>query len=546
MSESTPRARPGCLRRALRGFAALAIGLIVALVAIELGLRWVVLSDSDSARRLGEQLRQPGNFSNEDVDEVFWKLQRRFLPAESFGEVPGYDRNVGWVGDLVLPDTYEHLDAASVGERTPVLFYGDSFAQCVVPKPQCFQGLMERSDLDSKYRLLNYGVGGFGFDQAYLLLTRTIDHWKDKQPIVVLAILVESDLDRCVLDFRGWPKPRLEPDGPDGSSVRLREAGVPTVEEYFQRHSLDAGSLLWRALIYRQLDAIAPWQHRQQFARSRIEEKKTLARAILTSAHRMLEERGVRHFVLLFNVRGPFTDPRYTWQEPFLRETCDSLHMPLISTRPWFDLVVDENWNHADLYYIGKGPGEGHYNAAGNEIAFEALRAGVEGHFGPADTTRLKGKLERKELPSPNDRLRQMVLLDRNTWITARANRSVLRQGKKLGALFDPGDGSEAVCIRGGEEGATVVEFDHDESPMHFRAELIKAKRPGVECEPGRLTVEIRVRGEVRFSGEIDKGSTPVDIDLTGARSLGVVVSSEGGDSECGWVVLAHPRFESR
>jgi hypothetical protein len=546
MSEPPPRARPGCLRRALRGLAALAIGLAVALLGIELALRWAVLSDSAAARRIGEKLRVPSNFANEDVEEVFWKLQHRFTPPESLGEVPGYDEHVGWVGDLVVPDTYEHLDAPSVGERTPVLFYGDSFAQCVVPKPQCFQGLMERSDLDPQYRLLNYGVGGFGFDQAYLMLARTIDHWKGRQPIVVLAILVESDLDRCVLDFRGWPKPRLEPDGRGG--VRLREETVPSVDEYFERHSLQAGSLLWRALLYRNLAPIRGWQTRQQIARARIDEKKELARAILASAHRLLEERGVRHFVLLFNVRGPFDDPRYTWQEPFLHETCAELGMPLVSVRPWFDLVVDANWNHADLYYIGPGPGEGHYNAAGNEIAFEALRAGIEGRFGDADTTRLRGKIARKELPSPNDRLRQTVMLGRNTWITARASRSCVRAGTsaRLGKLYDPGDDSEAVCIRGGEEGPTRVAFDHDETPARFRADLLLAKRPGVECVPGRLTVEIRARGEMRFSGEIDARTTPVDIDLTGAKALEIVVANEGGDSECGWVVLSHPRFEAR
>src|SRR5205085_7133999 len=90
----------------------------------------------------------------------------------------------------------------------PVLLFGDSYAQCATPPEQCFQSLLEQSELTHEFALLNYGVGGFGLDQMYLLLRHVLPRFREQKPFVVVAIMIDDDFTRSLLAMRDWPKSR--------------------------------------------------------------------------------------------------------------------------------------------------------------------------------------------------------------------------------------------------------------------------------------------------------------------------------------------------
>ncbi|MFT7464568.1 MAG: hypothetical protein ACI9EF_002924, partial [Pseudohongiellaceae bacterium] len=113
---------------------------------------------------------------------------------------------MGWVGDAIEPQTYNHRDEAALGGRRPVLLYGASYAQCAagLAMTDCFQHAMAASDLADSYGLLNYGVGNSGIGQTYLMMQNTLDRFSGRDPAVVIGLVLETDFDRAMLSFRGW------------------------------------------------------------------------------------------------------------------------------------------------------------------------------------------------------------------------------------------------------------------------------------------------------------------------------------------------------
>ena len=73
-------------------------------------------------------------------------------------------------------------------------------------------------------------------DQVLLLMQDSIDHYAEDDPVVVFGIVLDSDLERSVLGFRAWPKPRLRLTGGDlvgpepvfdgGSGAYVAEEGI--------------------------------------------------------------------------------------------------------------------------------------------------------------------------------------------------------------------------------------------------------------------------------------------------------------------------------
>ena len=146
---------------------------------------------------------------------------------------PGPDPLLGWTGRRIEPGTYQLRNAGPDDGRRPVLLYGASYASCVIDEEDCFHELMERSDLASRYCLFNYGVGGYGIDQIYLLLRETIDDYAGRNPIVAIAAVVDSDFERCVLGIRDWPKPRLH--SVDGELVQSGPV-IESRDAYLREH----------------------------------------------------------------------------------------------------------------------------------------------------------------------------------------------------------------------------------------------------------------------------------------------------------------------
>lgn len=371
------------------------IGLLLSFVGLELFLRACLFEDDMLPRAWCRRVNKASHFTSLHQDDR-WKLQVLARPKEA---VPNrtHDAHIGWRPQWVDAVTYTHTRVSSVGtrrsallrrhgdsftevsDRRLVLLYGDSFAACTTPSEQCFQGLLEGSELGDRFALLNYGAGGYGVDQMYLLLERSIDQYVPADPIVVVAILVDGDLHRAMTGIRIWPKPRFRLE--DGRlTLQLAEPKHPL--DYIRRNPVSIRSYAWRYLVYG--TNLLPEALRARLRRDATwrELEMALNRKLISEIQRSLEDRGVEYFFLLFDGREACdANGLYGWEEPFLHDTFEQLGIPFVSTRA--DILEDSRrtGRALDDYFAQELPNLGHYTALGNEAAFRALRSGLERRF---------------------------------------------------------------------------------------------------------------------------------------------------------------------
>lgn len=377
MDGSASESKRGCARRILpRLILAVALGL----VGLELVLRFSLFSESSLGRRLGRYTRDPHDYADLTTEDLYWSLRYRFNAANQ-AEPPARDPIVGWRGrHLVLPETYGHLHEARVGERRPVLLFGDSFVQCATHWTDCFEGLMRDSERAEELALLNYGVGGFGFDQIVLLLENALLHWdgvEGAEPIVVVAVMVDDDLDRCILSFRDWPKPRFELEG---GELRVALPEHADNDAWIEANPPRATSWLWRWLVHG--SGLLPHgvERRLRGRPAAEREKQALARALVERAHLALEARGIEHFFLMFPGQVALeAEGDYGWQVPTLIEAFDAVGARWVDAKRDLREDLEATGAEAADYFGVEGVEAGHYNPRGNEVAFRAILRGVDG-----------------------------------------------------------------------------------------------------------------------------------------------------------------------
>ena len=85
-----------------------------------------------------------------------------------------------------------------IRDRRPFLLFGDSFSACV-DDVLCFEDLLENTQFNSEYVILNYGVGGYGLDQIWMLMDKVLPLYP--HAIVVIGIM-SDDIDRAHLRMR--------------------------------------------------------------------------------------------------------------------------------------------------------------------------------------------------------------------------------------------------------------------------------------------------------------------------------------------------------
>ena len=375
MAEAPPAPQPK-----KRRFGRLALRLALAsaafLVLLELGFRALLFHDLPGLQTMSIRLRSPASFFTR-YEPDFWTSSVLFTPEERLKPVPGFDPLLGWCGSRVAAGTYEHKDEVALLGRRPVLLFGDSFAECTTDPQECWQGLLNRSPLKTTHLLLNYGVGGYGLDQIYLLLRSSIDRFADRDPIVIVSVLVDDDLDRSLLPFRGWPKPRFHLD--HGRLVEP-EPVAASVEDYLAEHPPHVWSWAWSYVRHQQAlrGGIAPEDDEPRRA-----EVRELSRAFLREIQRELDSRGVQWFFLIFQGESMLNKAGrdQLWQYPFLVETLRDLGIPFVSSR---EAIINHRkltGTDPSLYFEAKGRAKGHFTPLGNEAVFPAILRGLEGQF---------------------------------------------------------------------------------------------------------------------------------------------------------------------
>jgi hypothetical protein len=351
--EQTPpprRSRPLCR---------LALAALVGAVLLEVGLRALVFTWPQ------ETLRDAALYSPRWSDARH-ALAWRFADPAARREIPRHAR-LGWSHSRFDAATLAHEQEALVGGRRPVLLFGDSFAACVTARRDCWGGLLERSDLSPRYRLLNYGVPAYGFDQTYLLMQEVLPRWADRDPLVIISLLVDADLDRAALRYFQWPKPRLEVDA-QGSLVPGPDVPA-SEEEWVEAHGLGVTSYAWSWL------SGAAGLRSSEDGPGHAARVERLTPALLEGMKAQLEGLGLDYVVLVFHGMKHLREPEHQarW-EPLLLGELERLGMPYERSKG--DLL--EGGADVEELFVTQGPSRRHYTPAGNQVVFAALRRALE------------------------------------------------------------------------------------------------------------------------------------------------------------------------
>lgn len=296
-----------------------AASVIIALFVSEMLFRYLLFSQLSFV----SHLKRPEFFATPwELD--FFKLRHLF--EEKYKESP--DKTLGWLNGSIKPlDSYRHIDDGNLKNRTPVLLYGDSFAQCHTSAQECFQGILNGNPQFNKtHYLLNYGVSGYGIDQIYLLYQQTISRYH--KPIVIIG-LMNYDLDRSIMPVTWGIKPFFILN--DGLLLYQNNHLFEGVNEFFLNNPPMIKSYLWRLIINE-----GPLPSKlQEWLRTLPEDKariKSINEAIINELSKDLKARSIPHLFILFEwpkrmVSAP------DWRVDFLVETFNKKRANFISSR---------------------------------------------------------------------------------------------------------------------------------------------------------------------------------------------------------------------
>jgi len=369
--------RSSRIRRWARPLSRLAILGLAALLLLELAIRWLLFSPPSALESMARRLQHAQLFAAPWEDD-YWRLRYLFRdPARA--RRPRSHPLLGWHTPKIDPESFDHVDRGGLEGRRPLLLYGDSFAACVTPEADCWQGLLEASRHGTEYALLNYGTGGYGLDQTYLLARASLAQYVAERPLVVIGILVDDDLDRTNLRMRGWPKPYLVASA--SGRLELDEPVAQDEAQFLAAHPLEIRSYLWRYLVCGSGRMPASVENRvtgRSRAQGRTRER---SRLILESLAQDLQGADVDHFVVLFHgpaaEETPPGEPQNGgWRESFLVAELERLDLPYVLSS--LELAASRG---AGLFVDAGPPLAGHYSAAGNRAVFGAFLRGIEGRF---------------------------------------------------------------------------------------------------------------------------------------------------------------------
>ena len=510
----------GAGRRALRWSLRALLLVCVALVAAELCLRWMLFGPA--APGAAARLRNPRLYADPWSDEVFWRLTQRFHGDPGPLADERYHPLLGWRTRNFDALTYEHVDAERLDGRRPVLLYGDSFAHCVTHKNDCFEGLLDRSPLGASHQILNYGVHAYGLDQIYLLMRESIERWAALDPVVVVGIYVDDDLDRALLRYRGWPKPRLVL-GPAG--LELEAERVPSQAEYSATRSDPVVSYLWRWFLYGNRWMPRAMRDALSGERTRRIEKQRLARAILRACKQELDGRGIEWFVLLFHGRRRLEDVGPSdWREETLLRILREERIDHVSSKPALQRHALAHERDFAWYFGTEGAARDHYLPAANEVVFRVLADGLKGHF--------SGRFDSRQPRADSFRL---IGEDEAT--------PLVRHFLGYSRDFPSPEDREVLLIR--IRSAEPTSFSYDvEQLTSFRA-TAKLPKSARDSACGQVGLAIHVDGDQVFGAVLspERPEVAVEVDLRGASRL-VISADDGGDGvDCDLLYLASPRF---
>lgn len=362
MSDGSSSRWPRGVQRALQILLAV-VSLTLCLGVAEIVLRTLLFGNAS----IGARLRHAGLYADPFSDDNYWILQYVFKqkgeppknPHPLLGWAYGFDRQ-----------SYRHDNTSETAGRRPVLMYGDSFTRCA-QGVECFQDILNSdTEFATDHFLMNYGVGGYGLGQIYLLLKNSLDQHTD--PFVVIGFMT-FDLDRSFLSVRTGQKPRFEVE-----RDRLHLTNTPieaNPADWFAAHPPTVGSYV-AAMVTRQAGKLFPVIKRKADIET---QKMEVNRLILDAIEAEVQSRGLDRVYVVFhaNWEGVSTlDASTDWRDPFLIEYFKSRGIPYIWSRELVQQDRDPNCDTWDGYI---GTDHGHPTRLYNELVSQEIKATVFG-----------------------------------------------------------------------------------------------------------------------------------------------------------------------
>ncbi len=511
--------------------------LLLALLALasatlfgELFLRSVLLTSMGKQVRTLAKLRHPSSWGDHQSDDMYWIAAALSAPAEERLDGGGHHPVVGWLLESFDPDTLRHKDETRLEGRRPILLYGDSYAQCNTEVADCWQTLLQQSALSSSAAMLNYGVGGYGADQVFLLMKSTLGHYAALKPLVVVALMVDDDWDRASLSIRGRPKPAVTVRR---GKLDLSSARVPPPAQFFGwTGKLSRTSLLFDFLSYQLAKRVPALGARRFLARD--QHKQALSKALMDEMVAVARGHGVELVFVVFNHYPSLIDPSMSgWREPLMVEHARDLGVPCLVLRE--QILAEAQRRHTDPadLYGGTPQLEGHWNALGNRVAFFALGRELARFLGRPELVQAGYSEFMGELVRPDEY--QLPTLGPGAVVR------LVRESFDATAL--PEDLPQLV-LRLGEKGPLEVRWDAHRSARTLQFDLCFGPAPGGLA--GRAHLECFGDGRSLWQWEDARGAAtqPVEIALDGVAEVRLVLS-DGGDGPAGdCLVLKRTRFE--
>lgn len=354
-------------------FTLLFLSLIISFIIAEIGLRIHIFNKLpliNNIQVIAKQ-RAPIIYADPDSEDDYWKLWIRSKEYGNPGFRPAKPHPVlGWIGDF-SKDNFIHNKTNYVGNRRPVLIYGDSFTACI-RQQRCFQDFLNNDPEFSKNNfLLNYGVSGYGVDQIYLLFKNSVALYRN--PFVVIGIYT-YDIDRSIMSFLGAMKPhfRVEND-----TLKLDEKPLNLDPSNFVRQNPpEITSYLYRRVMFnRFMKRLLPKKLFAYITRSDYYQRKKILvnEKILLALINELRTRNLHFIFIIFEQYDPTKSKNrdIDWRVSFLKEIFERNNVTYIWTRE----IIDKNNEGTNFsynnYFI---PHDGHPTAYLNGLISQDMK----------------------------------------------------------------------------------------------------------------------------------------------------------------------------
>lgn len=331
----------------------LVISVTFSLLICELAFRMIIFSKSNKFA----DLKDPGKYAK-TVQDDYWKLYYKFNGP--FKPPKNPHPLLGWIGHFDR-QTLDHNEQGKLNGRRPVLFYGDSFIMCQSDSVNCFHEILNNdTSFNKKFFTLNYGVGGYGVDQIYLLFKETIDRFVN--PFVVFSIM-PTDMDRCLLTVRTGQKPFFIEQG---DSIVLQGVPIdPDPAHFFSENSPDITSYIYRRFINSNLNPFYNTCDTDLKARKKII---SLNKKIILSAFQEIKQRNLNYVFLIFD---ELWNPEGAWRVDSLKKIFIENNINFIQTG---DLVVQDTMFGEYDYHRYCIKGDGHPTSYYNTLVCSEIR----------------------------------------------------------------------------------------------------------------------------------------------------------------------------